>query len=118
MTTAKKNLLPCPTCPWRVDQTAAAIPRYNHEKACGLMRTVGREDDFRPIMACHASTETDERACHGYLAREGWSNLNVRFLLFEGQIANPNDVLRACEEAGIKLHSTYAEVLEKLEASL
>lgn len=28
------GLLPCATCPWRVDQDASVIPRYSHDKAC------------------------------------------------------------------------------------
>lgn len=109
------SALPCPTCPWRVDQSAESIPRYNHEKACGLLNTVGEGDDFRPIMACHGSTEEQLYACNGYLAREGWSNLNVRVLLSRGVITNtPDEVAGACEEEGIELHPNYRAVLDKL----
>jgi hypothetical protein len=112
------NLLPCATCPWRVDQNASVIPRYNHKKACGLMNTVGDSDALREIMACHRSTEDEPRACNGYLAREGWSNLNVRILLFRGQLPSPSAVLDACEAAGIELHPDYPSVLQKLKESL
>lgn len=110
--------LPCSTCPWRVDQDATVIPRYNHEKACGLLNTVGRGDDFRPIMACHGSLEGEERACNGYLAREGWSNINVRILVLKGIIPKPNDVIDACERHGAELETDYPTVLTKLAASL
>lgn len=109
-----RSLLPCVTCLWRVDQQVSAIPRYNHEKACGLMNTVGPGDGFRPIMACHGSTEENMRACKGYLAREGWSNLNVRILLMKNQIENPSSVLTACDSAGVRLHRDYPAVLKKL----
>lgn len=108
------SLLPCATCPWRIDQTVDVIPNYIHDKACGLMDTVGRGDDFRPIMACHGSTERKMFACKGYLAREGWSNLNVRFLMLEDNIASPSKVAEACKRAGIQLHEDYPSVLDKL----
>lgn len=112
------SLLPCATCPWRVDKDATTIPRYSHEKACGLLNTVGQGDDFRKIMACHHSTEAEPIACKGYLARVGWSNLNVRILLVKGEIASPDKVLEACEREGVELHESYEDVLEKLSASL
>lgn len=109
------SVLPCVSCPWRIDQDASAIPRYNHEKACKLMNTVGDGDAIRPIMACHGSTDDDMRACNGYLARAGWSNITVRLLLSHGKIANPTTVMEACSAAGIKLHTDYVSVLKKLE---
>src|SRR5258708_802715 len=95
----KRGMLPCKSCPWRVDGDASAIPGYNQQKAVGLLRTAsaGQGDGFRPIMACHNSTDENMHPCKGYLAREGWSNLNVRLLLAKGQILNPSAVLEACE---------------------
>jgi len=115
---ADRSLLPCSTCPWRVDRDATTIPNYVHSKACNLLNTVGREDGFRKIMACHGSTDDNMRACNGYLAREGWRNLNVRVLLAQGQIACPSDVIDACEAHGIDLEPDYKTVLEKLAASI
>jgi hypothetical protein len=112
------DLLPCATCPWRVDKDASTIPRYDHEKACNLMNTVGAEDWFRPIMACHHSTEGDDIACNGYLATVGWTNINVRLLAATGKIPSPDRVADACDAAKIKLHESYEEVLNKLAASL
>jgi hypothetical protein len=114
----RPGLLPCATCPWIVDKDATTIPRYNHAKACGLLNTVGCDDAFRPIMACHHSTEAEPFACNGYLAQVGWSNLNVRRLAAKGQIANPDRVAEACAEQGICLETSYELVLEKLAASL
>lgn len=112
------SLLPCATCPWRVDQDASVIPNYVHDKACRLTGTFGEGDAFRKIMACHGSTEDNPRACNGYLAMAGWSNINVRMLLSQGLCESPSRVLEACESAGIELHQNYDDVLEKLEAYL
>ena len=112
------SLLPCVSCPWRVDQDAREIPNYRHDKACNLVNTCGEQDDFRQIMACHGSTEEHPTACKGYLAREGWRNINVRILLAQRKIEHPDRVLAACQHAGIDLHESYADVLAKLERSL
>jgi hypothetical protein len=109
--------LPCKTCPWRVDQDSTVIPRYDHEKACRLLNTVGGGDAFRPIMACHNSTDTATIACKGYLAREGWSNINVRLLLRRGEIENPSVVLQTCKDYNMELEPDYPTVLAKLRAS-
>lgn len=108
------KLLPCSTCPWRVDQDASVIPGYVQEKAEDLLHCVGDGDAFRPVMACHWTDEDRPISCKGYLAREGWSNLNVRLMLVRGQIENPSDVLDACEKHGVELEPDYPTVLEKL----
>lgn len=49
-----------------------------------LSTTVGDEDDFRPIMACHYSGEEGtEVPCVGYVVRDGGSNLSVRVMAIE-----------------------------------
>lgn len=65
-------------------------------------------------MACHGSTDDNMFACKGYLAREGWSNINVRILVAQNKIEHPDEVLRACESNGIELEENYAAVLRKL----
>ena len=112
------SLQPCSTCPWRKNRDATTIPRYDHELACELLNTVGEEDAFRPIMACHGSPDNNMRACLGYLAMAGWSNLNVRLLLLRGEIADSSEVAEACEAAGIELESDYQTVLVKLAKSI
>ncbi|MFL6141698.1 MAG: DUF6283 family protein [Labedaea sp.] len=109
-----KTLLPCASCPWRVHRDSSTIPGYNHANAINLLSTIGDDDGLRPIMACHGSTDDDMRACKGYLAREGWRNINVRILLVMGQIANPSAVLKACEGRGVELEPDYHAVLRKL----
>jgi hypothetical protein len=114
---SSKGLLPCKTCPWRVDMDATTIPGYDHGKAKNLMNTVGEGDAFRPIMACHNSTDDNVYACKGYLAREGWSNINVRLLLAKRQIENPSEVEDACNLHGVELDPNYPTVLAKLEVT-
>jgi hypothetical protein len=96
---------------------ATTIPGYDHEKAKNLMNTIGEGDAFRPIMACHNSTDDDIRACKGYLARGGWSNINVRLLLAKREIENPFEVEDACSLHGVALEPDYPTVLTKLEAT-
>lgn len=112
-----KKLLPCKSCPWCVENDASTIPRYVQEKAEGLMCTVGRGDEMRQIMACHNSTDKKMIACKGYLAREGWSNINVRLMLINGDIESPAAVMAACENDGVELEEDYPTVLEKLTSS-
>jgi hypothetical protein len=114
---SNKSLLPCKTCPWRVDMDATTIPGYDHEKAKNLMNTVGEGDAFRPIMACHHSTDDNVYACKGYLAREGWSNINVRLLLSKGKIVNPSEAEDACNLHGVELEPDHPTVLTKLATS-
>lgn len=80
----------CPTCPWRVGATADPIPNFDTCKARGLRSTVGDGSDaFRPIMACHGSPDGDARACGGYVAVVGYTNLAVRVGLIEGRYTIP-----------------------------
>lgn len=54
-----------------------------------LRRTVGKEDGFRPIMACHHSKPGAERPCIGYVVVEGWRNLDVRIMAIQGRLDLP-----------------------------
>lgn len=111
------NLLPCATCPWRFDKGAETIPTYSQEKALALRNTVGDGDDFRPIMACHHSSEDEPISCRGYLAQVGWSNLTVRMFLAQGRMPSPNKIADACKQAAITLHRNYGEMMDKLTLS-
>lgn len=109
------SLLPCGSCPWRIDQNAAAVARVRPRLKARQFRTmVGEEDGFRPIMQCHGSPDENPRACAGYVAREGRRNINVRILIATGRIASPVAVDAACDVAGIELHGDYRAVLRKL----
>jgi hypothetical protein len=92
------------------------IPGYCQKKAEGLLGTIGQGDAFRQIMACHNSTDKKMIPCKGYLAQEGWSNINVRLLAMRGNIPNPGAVANACYEDGLELEPDYATVLKKLSA--
>ena len=117
MTQQDRLLLPCTTCPWRIENDSSMIPRYNQQMALDLMNTVGKGDAFRPIMACHNSSDSHPWACKGYLAQVGWSNLNVRLLLCTRQIANPFQVMDACEAHRVALETDYLTVFGKLSTS-
>jgi hypothetical protein len=75
------------------------------------MKTVGKEDGFRQIMACHGSTVDNPHVCFGYLAQEGERNLNVRVAVIRHEMPAPQAVYEACTAAGIRLHKNYRAVL-------
>lgn len=89
-----------------------AIPNFSIEKARNLSNTVGRGDDFRPIMACHGSDEDEEYPCVGYLIVEGWTNLAVRMAVLSGRI--PLSAIMERSE-GIELHEDFESMLGALE---
>jgi hypothetical protein len=113
----KYSLLPCATCPWRVNKGAETIPAYSQEKALALRNTVGDGDAFRTIMACHHSGEDDPISCRGYLAKVGHANLNVRVFAASNRLPWPGQVAQACAKAKIKLHRNYGEMMDKLTLS-
>lgn len=103
------ELEPCRTCPWRRENPAGGelIPRFEQAMMDGLTNTVGEEDAFRPIMACHYSGE-DAFACRGYVAQEGWRNLSVRILASDGTI-DVSRIMEACEK--IDLYPDFTTML-------
>ncbi|EFC80168.1 DUF6283 family protein [Parafrankia sp. EUN1f] len=107
---------PCGTCPWRrsADPTGAAIPGYSLELMRGLERTVGPDDAFRDVMACHGDQIGGETPCRGYLAVEGFSNLRVRVLAMLGDVPL-GAVRRACVD--IDMYPSYAEMRAAHEAA-
>jgi hypothetical protein len=113
----KTSLLPCATCPWRVEKGADVIPRYSQEKALALRNTVGDGDGLRTIMACHHSAEDEPISCRGYLAQVGYTNINVRIFMAKGEMPNLNDIFKACRKAKIKLHPNYGAMMDKLTMS-
>lgn len=105
---------PCSTCPWRKSSTigGADIPGFSIEMMRGLRRTVGAEDGFRSVMACHGSKEGKEIACRGYLFIEGWKNINVRLMASRGEI-DPREIEVAC--ADIEMWGSFEEMLAAYE---
>ena len=105
---------PCPSCPWRKTSNpdGSDIPGFDMDKMRGLANTVGHGDAFRPIMACHGSTEGNDRPCIGYLAQEGWSNLAVRMAAIDGRV----DLAAIAEDTiDIDLWPTFHDMLHAWE---
>jgi hypothetical protein len=90
------------------------IPSFSIELMRGLGNTAGPVDAFRPIMACHGSACGAETPCVGYVAVEGFTNLNVRMEVLRGRLD-----LRAIDEAcaDIEMWSSFDEMLTAYEAA-
>lgn len=108
---------PCASCPWRRSSTPGGvdIPGFDMDKMRNLACTVGDGDGFRPIMACHGSTEGNDRPCAGYLYRHGMSNLNVRVLAMRGSI---DLAVNAEDCADLDLFDTFDEMLDASETAV
>lgn len=105
---------PCKTCPWWVGSDPGQIPNFRMELARDLaVTTCGSDDQFRPIMACHGSTEEDNRPCIGYVqSDDGWRNLAVRM----SAITNRIDMAGIQDDcADLDLYDTYADALDNME---
>lgn len=113
----KSPSIPCPSCPWRKSAPAggSAIPNFNLDLMRGLSNTVGPDDAFRPVIACHYSEPGEEFSCVGYVAVEGWSNLNVRLMMMRKTI-DMNAISEACE--GIEMWASFREMLEAYEVAV
>lgn len=109
---------PCPSCPWRVDQDATAIPNFSLGLAEALAETCPRNGygpDFgAPQFACHQSHEGDEIVCAGWLATNGGAHPGVRMNVLTGRV--PAEALSPGENWP-ELHETFEEVIEKLRAT-
>ena len=110
--------LPCPTCPWRRDQPASAIPGFSLELAEGLDRTCGGpgRDVFLgvPMMSCHGHPEGREAPCWGWARQVGVYHLGARVR------ALSDDRMRAALRAGPDpgLHSSWRAVIAKLRRTM
>lgn len=104
---------PCPSCPWRVDQTAEDIPNFSLELAENLERTC-HQDFGAPIFACHQSREGEEFACAGWLAVYGYDSIAVRMMVIAGRI--PAEALQPGEDWP-ELEPSFEDVIEKLRAT-
>lgn len=110
--------LPCPSCPWRVDQDATAIPNFSLEKAERLAAT-SQQDGYgpewgAPQFACHQSRDGDEIVCAGWLAVEGHAHPGVRLNVAQGFV--DADALRPGDDWP-ELHDDFQQVIEKLRAT-
>lgn len=107
---------PCPSCPWRLDQTAADIPNFRLDLAEGLANTCPDERGMGPNIgdpqfACHQSRPGNEVVCAGWLAMCGSAHPGARLNVMLGH--TPIEALSPGEDWPA-LHTTYAEVIEKL----
>lgn len=108
---------PCPSCPWRVDQDASAIPHFQLELAEGLAGTCRSEvgEDIppgQPMFACHQSRGPGEEVvCVGWLAVEGYGHIGVRVGVALEKWSP--EVFRPGEDWP-ELHGSFREVIEKL----
>jgi hypothetical protein len=113
--------LPCPSCPWRTDQDATAIPNFRLELAEGLDRTSPDERGFGPdftadgepppMFACHQSTDLTKVVCTGWLAAVGSAHPVVRLAVMKGEY-DPEDLRPGA--GWPELHRNFQEVIDKL----
>lgn len=107
---------PCPSCPWRVDQDAAAIPHFSLDLAERLAATCPDERGMGPDFgaaqfACHQSRPGGEVVCAGWLAVAGHRHPAVRIGVARGSV--PVEALEP-GDGWPALHEEFAAVIEKL----
>lgn len=110
---------PCPSCPWRVDQDASAIPHFSLALAERLAATCpderGMGPDFGdPQFACHQSRPGAEFVCAGWLAVVGHRHPAVRMSVLAGTV--PAEALEI-GDGWPALHESFADVIGKLRAT-
>lgn len=109
---------PCPSCPWRREQPASAIPGFDLQLAEGLDRTCGapgRDVPLGvPLMACHGSLEGREGPCWGWARQVGYHHIGARV----SAAGDPRmrAALRAGPDPG--LHSSWVAVMAKLRRTM
>lgn len=108
------GIVPCGSCPWRVGSHPDRIPGFGLDQAEALACTVGDDDAFRKVMACHASPEGGEEPCVGYVAVEGVSNLAVRLMAATG-VLPLGAIQDAC--ADLDLYGSFGDMLDNLRAN-
>lgn len=97
MTTEKKILKQCKSCPWKVDCVPARdIPGYKREMHKKLSKTIksGFESIIpgnREVMACHYSQPGKEIYCAGWLDNQlgVGNNLGIRMAVMRGVMPVP-----------------------------
>jgi hypothetical protein len=108
---------PCPSCPWRRDQDATAIPGFKLDLAEDLAGTCASTQGGvsvelgKPMFACHQSRPDEEIVCAGWLAVEGADHVGARMNVALEEWSP--DALRPGEDWP-ELHGSFAEVIEKL----
>jgi hypothetical protein len=102
---------PCDECPWRKDaEPGRFLPeRWEALRATSLNPENGEHPGLGdPLFACHKTPEEAERACAGWLAREGAEHVTVRLSVAMGH-------LPACSlspgEGWPELHETFTDTM-------
>jgi len=110
---------PCPSCPWRLDQDAQAIPHFQLALAERLARTCPDERGMGPDFgaswfACHQSQPEQGIVCSGWLASVGHCHPGVRLAVARGDL----DVEELAPGGDWPpLHASFQEVIAKLRAT-
>lgn len=110
---------PCASCPWSVTNNSSDIPNFSLDLAERLAACSPDERGFgpdfeSPVFACHASKESAEFACAGWLATVAHCHPRIRFAVALKQL--PKEALAPGDDWP-ELHDTYGDVLEKLRAT-
>lgn len=101
---------PCNECPWRRD---APPGRFPPSRYAALERTC--QQRMAPVFACHKTKEGSDRACVGYLLRDGDNNIRVRLWQLRthhGDAAPHEQVARAALASPVKLYKSFYEMAE------
>ncbi|WP_408580788.1 DUF6283 family protein [Burkholderia cepacia] len=111
---------PCASCPWRTSARAEDIPNFSMDLAEQLAATCPDSRGMGPnygarVFACHQSKIDDEFACAGWLAKVGHRHPEIRLAVTRGQL-EPSAL--APGNGWPALHDNYADVLEKLRATM
>ncbi|NDZ17186.1 hypothetical protein C7T35_39305 [Variovorax sp. WS11] len=119
MSVPKPPRLPCPTCPWRLDQDARSIPNFSLELAQALATTCPDARNMGPdfgaaVFACHQSRIGAEVHCAGWLATVGHKHPAVRLSVARGDL-DPGHLQPGPHWP--VLHENYGQVLGKLRAT-
>ena len=110
---------PCPSCPWRVDSSADAIPSFSMALAEKLRATCPDERGMGPgfdaaWFACHQSKDGAEIPCAGWLAKVGNAHPRVRMAVIDGRL---DPKVLAPGQDWPPLYDTYPQVMEQLHAT-
>lgn len=91
----------CLNCPWRKDADLSSIPRYNPRHHSELENTMaeasiwGQEillNTVLNVMACHYSTEGDDRHCIGWLMNQVGPGNNIPLRLHMRSCRNVHEI--------------------------
>lgn len=102
--------VPCNECPWRKD---VPVGRFSPARYAALERTC--QQRMAPVFACHKTKEGNDRACVGYLLRDGENNLRVRLWQIRsrhGDAAPHEQVSPETLSSPTKLYDSFYEMAE------